>query len=316
MPKKQPSGPSAQTQLRVGRLTKAHGLKGGLKLELFTDDPDKRFQPGSEFSLQVPTSSPWHGKRLALAELRWYNGQPVGFFEGVTDREGAESLVKAILWIDQSPDEAPEEDAWYDHQLVGLTVVRDGEPVGAIARVDHFPAQDLLVVQAGEREVLVPFVKAIVPSVDTEKGVVTVTPPAGLFEDLPDEDEGTGAGRRRTAADAEAADAGAAEGTAADAADAAQGAPAAESGVGDAAAEASVASGGTAHAEDAAAAPGEDATSEAPAKAKRPAKAKKPAKAAKSTAAPDAAPTADPGDDAAPVESASESATAASAPTA
>jgi 16S rRNA processing protein RimM len=208
VPKKQASGPSAQTQLRVGRLTKAHGLKGGLKLELFTDDPDKRFQPGSEFSLQVPTSSPWHGKRLALAELRWYNGQPVGFFEGVSDREGAESLVKAILWIDHSPDEAPEEDAWYDHQLVGLAVVRDGAPVGTIARVEHFPAQDLLVVNVGDREVLVPFVKAIVPSVDIEKRVVTVTPPAGLFEDLPDEDdskpEGRGASASRADAHAEA----------------------------------------------------------------------------------------------------------------
>jgi 16S rRNA processing protein RimM len=190
MARKPVSGQSAQTQLRVGRLTKAHGLKGGLKLELFTDDPERRFQPGAEFSLQVPTSSPWHGKKLALGELRWYNGQPVGFFEGVTDREGAESLVKAILWVDSSPDEPPEEDAWYDHQLVGLAVVRDGAPIGTIARVEHFPAQDLLVVSVGNREVLVPFVKAIVPSVDIERRIVIVTPPAGLFEDLPDEDDG------------------------------------------------------------------------------------------------------------------------------
>ena len=188
MAKKQSSGQSAQTQLRVGRLTKAHGLKGALKLELFTDDPERRFVPGAEFALQVPTSSPWHGKRIALTELRWYNGQPVGFFEGVTDRAGAESLVKAILWVDASPDEPQEEDAWYDHQLVGLAVVRDGERVGAIVRVEHLPAQDLLVVKAGDREVMVPFVKAIVPSVDTAAGVVTVTPPAGLFEDLPDDD--------------------------------------------------------------------------------------------------------------------------------
>jgi 16S rRNA processing protein RimM len=187
--RKQAGGQSAQTQLRVGRLTKAHGLKGGLKVELFTDDPDRRFQPGAEFSLQVPTSSPWHGKKLTLGELRWYNGQPVGFFEGVTDRAGAESLVKAILWVDQSPDEPVEEDAWYDHQLVGLGVVRDDKPVGTIVRVEHLPAQDLLVVKTADREVMVPFVKAIVPSVDTDRRIVIVTPPTGLFEDLPDEDE-------------------------------------------------------------------------------------------------------------------------------
>ncbi len=179
---------SAQTQLRVGRLTKAHGLKGGLKLELFTDDPDRRFVPGATFSLQVPDDSPWHGKRLELAELRWYNSHPVGFFVDVPDRSVAESLVKAILWVDQDPDEAAEPDAWYDHQLTGLDVVRDGATVGRIARLEHLPAQDLLVVDTGDREVFVPFVRAIVPEVDIEGHRVLVTPPDGLFEDLPDDD--------------------------------------------------------------------------------------------------------------------------------
>src|SRR5690606_15242711 len=60
------------TMLRVARLLKAHGLKGALKLELYTDDPEGRFTPGASFQLQVPTASPWHGRSLELAELRWY----------------------------------------------------------------------------------------------------------------------------------------------------------------------------------------------------------------------------------------------------
>lgn len=177
------------TQLRVGRLLKAHGLKGALKVELYTDDPERRFQPGARFSLQVPTSSPWHGKTVELQELRWYNGHPVAFFDGVADRTAAETLVKAILWVDQATAELPEEqDAWYDHQLVGLRALRDGAEVGRVIRVDHLPAQDLLIVKMGEREVLVPFVAAIVREVDVAKGTVTLTPPAGLFEDLPDDD--------------------------------------------------------------------------------------------------------------------------------
>jgi 16S rRNA processing protein RimM len=179
-----------RTQLRVGRLTKAHGLKGAIKLELFTDDPGRRFVPGAVFSLQVPTESPWHGKTLELAELRWYNSHPVGFFVGVADRTAAEGLAKAILWIDQDDTESPdEEDAWYDHQLAGLAVVRDGVTVGQVARIEHFPAQDLIIVKTPNGEVMVPFVKAIVASVDIEAGVVTVTPPNGLFEELPDEPE-------------------------------------------------------------------------------------------------------------------------------
>jgi 16S rRNA processing protein RimM len=190
LPRKDVAPRPGQTELRVGRLTKAHGLKGALKLELFTDEPEKRFVPGAEFTLQVPTASKWHGKTLRLTELRWYNGHAVGFFDGVDDRNEAESLVKAILWVSQDATELPdEEDAWYDHQLVGLSAIRDGHRVGTVARVDHLPAQDLLAITTEGGEVLVPFVRAIVPEVDLAAGTVSLTPPAGLFEELPEEDD-------------------------------------------------------------------------------------------------------------------------------
>lgn len=190
LPRKEVAPRPDQTQLRVGRLTKAHGLKGALKLELYTDEPEKRFVPGAVFTLQVPTASKWHGKTLELRELRWYNGHPVGFFAGVDDRTEAETLVKAILWVSKDVRELPdEEDAWYDHQLVGLAALRDGARVGTIARVDHLPAQDLLAIATDAGEVLVPFVRAIVPEVDLAAGTVTLTPPAGLFEDLPEDEE-------------------------------------------------------------------------------------------------------------------------------
>ena len=188
-----PKGQTGKTQLRVGRLVKAHGLKGALKLELYTDDPEGRFVPGATFTLQVPESSPWHGKPLTVREFRWMNSHPVAFFEGVDDRSAAEELVRAILWIDQDPQSTPtEDDAWFDHQLVGLDVVRDGVVVGRVVRVDHLPAQDLLIVKpaaAEGDEILVPFVKAIVPEVDVPGGRIVVTPPAGLFEDIPAADD-------------------------------------------------------------------------------------------------------------------------------
>jgi 16S rRNA processing protein RimM len=171
---------------------KAHGLKGAIKLELYTDDPEGRFVPGATFTLQVPESSPWHGKPLTVREFRWMNSHPVAFFEGVEDRDAAEELIRAILWVDEDMQASPaEEDAWFDHQLVGLDVVRDGETVGKVARVDHLPAQDLLIVKVRDEEVLVPFVKAIVPEVDIASGRVIVTPPAGLFEEIPDEADET-----------------------------------------------------------------------------------------------------------------------------
>jgi 16S rRNA processing protein RimM len=174
---------SSKTKLRVGRLVKAHGLKGALKLELYTDSPDQRFRPGQELELQVPETSEWFGKTIKVAELRFYNQSPVLFLEGIQDRSQAETLVKAILLIETDLEQLPEDpEAWYDHQLVGLTALVGDEIVGKVIRVDHLPAQDLLAIETSNGEVLVPFVKQIVPSVDIQKGQVVLTPPAGLFE--------------------------------------------------------------------------------------------------------------------------------------
>lgn len=191
-----PASPSAKAprpaegagSLRVGRLTKPHGLKGGIKLELYTDNPELRFAPGSTFQVQVPEQSPWFGRSITIRELRWFNGAPVAFFEEIPDRTAAEGIVRAILWIDEAAAlESVEENAWYHHELVGLEVRTPADTgavlLGTVAEVQHFPAQDLLSVKTPSGTVLVPFVEAIVPSVDLEAGVVTVTPPAGLFEE-------------------------------------------------------------------------------------------------------------------------------------
>jgi 16S rRNA processing protein RimM len=174
---------SSKTKLRVGRLVKAHGLKGALKLELYTDSPDQRFRAGQELELQVPETSEWFGKTVKVSELRFYNQSPVLFLEGIQDRSQAETLVKAILLIETDLEQLPEDpEAWYDHQLVGLTALVGEEVVGKVIRVDHLPAQDLLAIETSNGEVLVPFVKQIVPLVDIQKGQIVLTPPAGLFE--------------------------------------------------------------------------------------------------------------------------------------
>lgn len=180
-----PAPQPQRVELRVARLLKAHGLKGGLKLELYTDDPESRFRPGANLSVQVPTDSVWFGQQLTVRQFRMFNDQPVAFFDGVDDRTTAESLVKAILWVEQdSTTETGDSDAWFDHQLVGLEVRRAGSRLGEVVRVDHLPAQDLLVIapDGGAEQVLLPFVRVFVPEVNIDQGFVAITPPGGLFE--------------------------------------------------------------------------------------------------------------------------------------
>ena len=180
---------SSSTKLRVGRFLKAHGLKGAIKLELYTDSPNERFVPGAVLELQVPEESPWFGKSVTVSELKWFNSSPVLFLKDIADRTQAESLIKAILLVEQPLDVSPQEpDAWYDHQLAGLKVLRDGAEIGTLLRVEHMPAQDLLVIKTEEAEVLLPFVKAFVPRVDIQAGVIEITPPGGLFEQIEEAD--------------------------------------------------------------------------------------------------------------------------------
>ena len=137
------------------------------------------------FELQVPESSPWFGKTVTVSELRWYNQSAVLFLKDINDRNQAESLIKAILLVNQDTSVLPtESDAWYDHQLVGLKVMREGTQIGVVKAVEHLPAQDLLLIESNGKDVMVPFVKAIVPAVDIKAGTLTVTPPIGLFEEI------------------------------------------------------------------------------------------------------------------------------------
>ena len=97
-------------------------------------------------------------------------------------------MVKAILLVQADTEVLPEEpDAWYDHQLVGLRVIRDEKEIGKVVRVEHLPAQDCLAIETATGEVLLPFIAAFAPTVDIEKGEVIVTPPGGLFEELPED---------------------------------------------------------------------------------------------------------------------------------
>ena len=89
-----------------------------------------------------------------------------------------------MLSVDVDPRERPADaDEFYDHQLVGLSVVLlDGSPIGVVSEVVH-GAQDLLVVARPKGgTAMIPFVTAIVPEVDVDAGRVVVDPPVGLLD--------------------------------------------------------------------------------------------------------------------------------------
>jgi 16S rRNA processing protein RimM len=167
-------------QLIVGRIGRAHGIKGDVTVEVRTDEPELRLGPGAVLMTDPATAGP-----LTIASGKVHSGRLLLRFEGVDDRNAAEALRGTLLIAEIDPEDRPEDpEEFYDHQLVGLDVfLKDGTLVGELTEVVHLPYQDLLtVVRPDGSEVLIPFVTAIVPEIDLEEQRAVITPPPGLID--------------------------------------------------------------------------------------------------------------------------------------
>lgn len=187
-------------QLVVGRVGRAHGVRGEVSVQVRTDDPGRRFAPGSVLATDPAALGP-----LTVDSVRWHLGRLLVRFDGLADRTRAEELAGALLLVDSAAVGTPEDpDEFNDHDLIGLVAVTvAGERVGTVTDVLHH-GQDLLVISAagdagagadagasagagagagdGAGETLVPFVRAIVPEVDIAGGRLVLDPPPGLLD--------------------------------------------------------------------------------------------------------------------------------------
>ena len=167
-------------QLTVARVSKAHGLKGEVALDLRTDDPETRLAVGERLETVPASVGP-----LTVTHSREYQGRWLVTFAEIADRNAAEELRGTELVIEA--DASDEEDAWYPHELEGLRVeLADGTVVGKVITLEYQPAHEALLIEetlpdGGTARTLVPFVLAIVPVVDVAGGRVVLTPPGGLL---------------------------------------------------------------------------------------------------------------------------------------
>jgi 16S rRNA processing protein RimM len=163
----------------VGRIGRPHGVRGEVTVEVRTDDPGLRFAPGSVLRTEPAGRGP-----LTVAASRWHRDILLLAVDGVGSREEAEALRGTELHVPIGDlPELDDPDVYYDHQLVGLAArLADGTVLGEVAAVRHEGAETLVVRRTEGGELLVPFVTAIVPTVDVAGGFVVVDPPEGLLE--------------------------------------------------------------------------------------------------------------------------------------
>ena len=159
-------------RLNVGRIGRAHGILGEATIEVRTDDAASRFALGT--ALETDSNG-----TLVVESGRVHNGILLLSFAGYTDRNAVEKLRDVLLYTDVDIDAPGEdEDDYHVLQLIGCRAeLEDGSTLGEVSDVLNLPGQDVLVIKGESGEVLIPFVRVLVPVVDIAGKRLTVIPP-------------------------------------------------------------------------------------------------------------------------------------------
>ena len=178
---RRPPAPVPDGYLAVGRVLGAHGLRGEVKVESYTDF-DSRFAAGQQLLL---------GDELFLTEIaaaRPHKGVFLLTFAEITDRAAAESLHNEWLYIPEDAAMKLDEDSFWVHDIVGLSVQTETHKLlGEVTDVIFTGANEVYVIQPApgvnrDRELLIPALTDVIRAVDFEAGVVTVRLLAGMLD--------------------------------------------------------------------------------------------------------------------------------------
>ena len=170
----------------VGRVRKAHGIRGDLVVEPISDEPDAIFASGRRVFAGNSAGDPAKdGKTLTIRSVTPFKGGYIVHFDEIDDRSVADTWRERYLLLPADELEPLGEDEVYIHELPGMRVVlTTGDDVGVVDCTYELPQGLTLDVkrQAGGSSVLVPFDR-IVTNVDRDAKVITIDPPAGLLDD-------------------------------------------------------------------------------------------------------------------------------------
>jgi 16S rRNA processing protein RimM len=163
----------------VGRIARAHGIRGQVVVNPDTDFPEQRFRPGVEFFIERRGSV----EAIRVTTVRFQHERPVLGIEGIDTMTDAESLAGCELRVPvESLAELPE-GTFYRHELIGCRVeTRGGDTVGVVTDVEGTQAGSRLIVDGARGEVQVPLATEICTTIDVATKRIVIEPPEGLLE--------------------------------------------------------------------------------------------------------------------------------------
>ena len=167
-----------EERILVGRIVGAHGIRGEVSVEVYSDVED-RFDPGRRIFLDLRGRS----SALTVETVRPHKGRLLVGFEGIGDRNRAEELRGGKLGVDRSDVPPAPEGSYYHFELVGCRVVdRALGELGEVADVIEDGGGILLVVRRPSGNLPVPFVDPYLERVDIEGQQIDCVLPEGFLE--------------------------------------------------------------------------------------------------------------------------------------
>ena len=167
--------------IKIGKITKPHGLTAGLRVQMLTGDPE-HFQPGSELLVEIPGQKP---EECTVTKLKAVKKVLIVFIEGLEDYDEAQKYRKGHFLLPRSRLIPPEENEYFVFDLMGMKVVTsDGQEIGTISEVITSGPQDIYEVKVPGRKnaFLIPACRQFVKKVDLKTKTVTIEPMEGLLE--------------------------------------------------------------------------------------------------------------------------------------
>lgn len=173
-----------QQFFRVGIITAAHGIRGGVRVYPVTDDPS-RFQRIKEVYYSLPGSDDIAGT-YRLRRVAFQKNMVLLEFEGINDRNTAETLKDRSLWVGRKDALPLEENEYYIADLIGMRIVSDeGEDLGIVEEMMETGSNYVMVAVKDGEELLIPFIRDCLVGVDLEQDLITVHLLPGLRDGDP-----------------------------------------------------------------------------------------------------------------------------------
>ena len=167
----------------VGRVRKAHGIRGDLVVEPITDEPDAVFASGRRVIAGTASGDPSKDRReLTIASVSPFKGGYIVHFEGIDDRTTAETWRERFVLVPQSELTPLADNQVYVHEIPGMRVeLESGDPVGTVLEVYELPQGLTLDVQRESGAIMIPYDR-VVTSLDRVARVIRISPPDGLLD--------------------------------------------------------------------------------------------------------------------------------------